>query len=100
MAPLPPLEDLIPLPEMAARLKVARQTLHNWRFRVDRPLACWRLGGRWYTTEAAVEAFVRAGTEVETPAPMASPQPQATTVARRKGRDPDGDWCRARFRRD
>lgn len=99
MAPLPPLEDLVPLTEMAARLKVARDTVYNWRLRIDRPLACWRMGGRWYTTTEAVEAFIRAGTEPEA-TPMAAPQIEATpVVARRKGRDPDGDWCRERFRR-
>lgn len=93
MAPLPPLEDLIPLAEVARRMRMSRDAVHDWRMRFDNPLTCWRLGGRWFTTEESIEAFVRAGTDPEpvgvTVSPSPAPAPAPPTVpfpAPRRGR--------------
>ena len=53
MAPLPPLEDLIPLAEVARRMRMSRDAVHDWRMRFDNPLACWKLGHRWYSPSPA-----------------------------------------------
>ncbi|OJW26885.1 MAG: hypothetical protein BGO49_21430 [Planctomycetales bacterium 71-10] len=100
MAPLPPLEDLIPLAEVARRMRMSRDAVHDWRMRFDNPLACWKLGHRWYTTEAAIEAFVRAGTDPEpvgvtvSPSPAPAPPTVPFPAPRRGRRKTDHDRAR------
>ncbi len=89
----------MPLSTVARRLGVAATTVHDWRLRDDRPLECWRLGRRWYTTEDALAEFARAGTEPAGSVPAAEAFRPIATAPRRRGADPDGDWCRARFAR-
>lgn len=93
MAPLPPLEDLIPLADVARRLRLSRDAVHDWRCRIDNPLACWKLGHRWYTTEAAIEAFVRTGTDPAPVEPIATPAVQSAS-ARGRGRNADREAAR------
>ena len=62
--------------------------------RPGRSLACWRLGRRWYTTEAAVLEFAEASSAAASDRPADAPRPVGRP---RRGADPDGDWCRERF---
>lgn len=90
----PSLEELRPLAAVARALGVAHRTVEAWRMRADRPLQCWRLGRRWYTTEAAVLEFAEWSTDAAAARPPDAPRPVGRP---RKGADPDGDWCRERF---
>ncbi|WP_165073280.1 helix-turn-helix domain-containing protein [Paludisphaera rhizosphaerae] len=91
MSPIPPLEELLPFSEIAARLGVRIETVHAWRVHRVSPLAAWKLGGQWRTSEAAVQAFMTACTNgvdsAAAPAPTRRRRPQA-----------DAEWCEREFR--
>lgn len=61
----PDFGDLVPLRSIAERFNVTYETARTW---TDKPggLECWRAGGRLYTTERAVSAFLQAGRKAPT----------------------------------
>jgi hypothetical protein len=72
---VPPLELLVLLTIIARKLGVSVATIHRMRLDKRNPLICWRVAGRWRTTEVAVKDAIRrrtagfaAGTSTEIPA--------------------------------
>lgn len=56
---MPPFEELIPLPDVAVRLGVSRETVRRWTNLPENPLACWSFGQSKLTTNAALAAFAK-----------------------------------------
>ena len=59
---MPPAKPPVPLAKLSRRLGVHVSTVHRWRLNgvggVE--LACPKIGGRWFATRAAVDAFLAA----------------------------------------
>ena len=56
-------DDAVTLAEAARLSRVCRQTVARWI--KDGELAAGRIGGRWYTTAAALEDFARRSTPAQ-----------------------------------
>ena len=70
--PLADADNLIPLSVVARRLKVNPQTVKNWHDRGQ--LDAVKLGGRWYTTEEAINAHANRNEidQQDSPSPSSS----------------------------
>lgn len=55
---VPPLDSLIPLQRAMRKVGMSLGAGHRWRLHPTTPLACWKVGHRWMTTEAAVRDWI------------------------------------------
>jgi hypothetical protein len=56
--PLPPLGDLLPLASVGRLIGLTLERANHWRRDSITPLAAWKVGGRWMSTEAAARDFI------------------------------------------
>lgn len=57
---LPPLNELIPLGQVADRLGVSQDTVRRWARQKEGRLECWSIGRARFTTQQALTTFVEA----------------------------------------